>query len=143
MAEPSVAYIHAVHLTSSATEAASAANKMDGVTEAPVNYSADTVDTGYLGQDNGWKRSVTTSKSFQIPLSGHLMKADPTHTLLRTAFMQGTKVYLLIIEDSTAAAGSQGWRFPVSVTSYEEGRSATDLITFSATLSGQGAPIPV
>ncbi|WP_426750176.1 phage tail tube protein [Myxococcus sp. Y35] len=143
MADPVIAFIHAIHLAEEATEAPSPTNKMDGITDAPVNFTADSVDIGYLGQDGGWKRSMTTSKSFQIPISGHLMRNDPTHVLLRDAFLQNETVYLLIVEDADAAPGSQGHRYPVKVSSYEEGRTSTDVVTVSATLTGQGAPSPL
>ncbi|NOK06687.1 MULTISPECIES: phage tail tube protein [Myxococcus] len=140
MADPVIAYIHAIHLAATASEAPSASNKMDGISDAPVNMTADTVESSYLGQDNGWKRSMTTAKSFQIPISGHLMRNDPTHILLRNAFINHETVWLLIVEDESAAPGSQGHRYPVKVTSYEEGRTSTDVVTVSATLTGQGAP---
>ncbi|NVJ13127.1 phage tail tube protein [Myxococcus sp. AM010] len=140
MPDPIISFIHAIHLAATAVEVPSETNKMDGVTDAPVNYTADSVDIAYLGQDGGWKRSMTTSKSFQIPISGHHMPEDPTHVLLRDAFLNNETVWLLIVKDADAAPGSQGDRFPVKVTSYEEGRTSTDVVTFSATLSGQGAP---
>lgn len=138
----SVAYIHALHLVSAEATAAGPTNKLDGITEAPVQMAEDSVDTNYLGSD-GWKRNAQTLKSFTIPLSGHLFKGSAPHALLKSSFLTGATVYLLVIEDAAATAGSQGWRFPVRVTSYEEGKSSGDLITLSCSLAGQGAPVAI
>ncbi|WP_141620509.1 phage tail tube protein [Myxococcus sp. AB036A] len=140
MPEPSAAYVDALHLAATADAVPSEANKLDGINEATVSFSADQVDTNYFGSD-GFKRRKKTLKDFTIPLSGHLHKGSAPHVLLRTSFMTDTVVYLLVIEDETATEGSRGWRYPVTVDSYEEGKSVADLITLSVTLNGAGAPV--
>lgn len=140
MPGPSAAYVDALHLAATADAVPSEANKLEGINEATVSFSADQVDTNYFGGD-GFKSRKKTLKDFTIPLSGHLHKGSAPHVLLRNSFMTDTVVYLLVIEDETATEGSRGWRYPVTVDSYEEGKSVADLITLSVTLNGAGAPV--
>ncbi|QSQ19325.1 hypothetical protein JY651_28765 [Pyxidicoccus parkwayensis] len=138
----SVAYVQSLHLVATESATAAPTNKLDGISEAPVQFAEDSVDTNYLGSD-GWKRNAQTLKSFTIPLSGHVMKGSAPHALLKSSFMTGATVYLLVVEDAAAPTGSQGWRFPVRATSFDEGKSAGDLVTLSCSLSGQGAPVAI
>ncbi|NTX59564.1 hypothetical protein HUA74_02705 [Myxococcus sp. CA051A] len=140
MPEATVAYVQAIHLLATAATAPAEANRLDGISEAPVNMSADTVDGNYLGGD-GWKRTAVTLKGFEIPLSGHLMVGSATHALLKTLFDTSATGYLAIVKDAEADPGAVGVRYPVKVSSYEEGRSASDVLTISATLVGQGKPV--
>ncbi|MCP3060974.1 phage tail protein [Myxococcus sp. K38C18041901] len=141
MAHPREAFFDKLYIGATET-APTEVDALDGVTEAPVNRAKDTVDANYFGGD-GYKRSKGTLKSFTIPLSGHVFQGSAPQKVLRDAFESDAMVFFTIIEDETAPVGSQGYRYPVTVTSYEEGRSSTDVVTFSATLTGQGAPVAV
>ncbi|QSQ17236.1 phage tail tube protein [Myxococcus landrumensis] len=140
MAEPTPAYVQSIHLVSAAATAPAEANRLDGISEAPVNMTSDTVDGNYLGSD-GWKRTHTTLKGFEIPLSGHHLPTTVSHQLLKTMYLTHAVGYLLIVKDISGAPGAVGTRYPVKATSFEEGRSATDVLTFSTTLTSQGAPV--
>ncbi|GEL75554.1 phage tail tube protein [Myxococcus virescens] len=142
MPGPSAAYVDALHLTATAAEVPSEANRLEGMSEATVSFSADQVDSNYFGSD-GYKRRKKTLKDFTIPLSGHLFKGSAPHVLLRSSFTTDTIIYLLVIEDENATEGSRGWRYPVTVDTYEEGKSVTDLVTLSVTLNCAGAPVAI
>ncbi|MCY1042130.1 phage tail tube protein [Corallococcus sp. bb12-1] len=141
MPEPREAFFDKLYIRATDT-APVEADALEGVLEAPVNRAKDTVDANYFGSD-GWKRSKGTWKSFSIPLSGHVFMSSSPQQVLRDAFESDATVFFTVVEDETAPVGTQGFRYPVKVTSYEEGRSASDVVTFSATLAGQGAPVAV
>lgn len=141
MPEPREAFFDKLYLRATDT-APEEEDALDGVTEAPVNRAKDTIDANYFGGD-GYKRSKGTLKSFTIPLAGHVFRGSAPQKVLQDAFESDATVFFTVIEDEEAPPGSQGHRYPVKVSSYEEGRSATDVVTFSATLTGQGAPVAV
>ncbi|NOJ83440.1 phage tail tube protein [Myxococcus xanthus] len=138
----SAAYVDALHLVADTTTEPGPTNLLDGMSEATVAFSADTVDTNYFGSD-GFKRRKKTLKDFSSSISGHLFKGSPPHVLLKSAFMADSVIYLIVIEDADGAPGSRGWRYPVTVDTYEEGKSVADLVTLSATLNGAGAPVAI
>ncbi|QDF05007.1 phage tail tube protein [Myxococcus xanthus] len=140
MPEPSAAYVEALHLAATAAAVPTPENKLEGISEATVSFSADQVDTNYFGSD-GFKRRKKTLKDFTSSISGHLHRGSEPHVLLKTAFMTDAVVYLLVVEDADGDEGERGWRYPVTVDTYEEGKSVADLVTLSATLNGAGAPV--
>ncbi|RJS19559.1 hypothetical protein DRW03_21240 [Corallococcus sp. H22C18031201] len=142
MAEPTTMYGHKAYFTATVSTTLAAADLLDGIQEATVPMSADTVDMNYLGGD-GFKSSVVTMRSYSINLTGHRIKTCVAQTLLRTHFLSGAVGYLTIIEEPGSPPGSQGLRFPVRVTSFEEGGVSTDVAKLSCTLVGQGAPVAV
>ncbi|NVJ20638.1 hypothetical protein HUW62_05295 [Myxococcus sp. AM011] len=141
MAQPREAFFDKLFIRVTET-APTEVDELDGITEAPVNRAKDTVDTNYFGGD-GYKRSKGTLKSFTIPLSGHVLQGSAPQKVLLDAFESDATVFFTIIEDEGAPVGSQGYLYPVKVTAYDEGRSSTDVVTFSATLTCQGAPVAV
>src|SRR5215217_6521009 len=140
MADPTLAYVHALHLLPTEATTIADTNKLDGISDAPLSMTADTVDGNYLG-GGGWKRTITTLKTFEVSISGHLMKESPSHVLLKSLFLSGATGFFAVVEDPDGDPGEVGTWYPVKVSSYEEGRAAGDVITVSATLAGQGAPV--
>ncbi|TQF13750.1 hypothetical protein FJV41_22145 [Myxococcus llanfairpwllgwyngyllgogerychwyrndrobwllllantysiliogogogochensis] len=140
MAETTAAYIDSLHLTATAATAPAEANRLDGFSEAPVSMTSDTVEGNYLG-GGGWKRSIPTLKGFEISLSGHYFPADVSHQLLKSLFLSGATGYFSIVKDIAGAPGAVGVRYPIKVSSWEEGRTAADVLTIATTLVGQGAPV--
>ncbi|MFY1829136.1 phage tail tube protein [Myxococcus fulvus] len=140
MADPTPAFVDSLHLVSTIATTPAEANKLDGISDAPVSMTSDTVDGNYLG-GGGWKRTIPTLKGFEISLSGHHMPELASHQLLESLFLSGGTGYFLIVKDPDGTAGNVGTRYPVRVSSFEKGRAAGDVLTMTATLVGQGAPV--
>lgn len=109
------------------------------VSECTLSETVDMVEGNYLGGD-GFKRSIPTLRGATLALSGHF-GSDAPQVALRTAFAAKSLVYITLVEDLDAESPANiGTQYPCYVESYEEGRSATDAITFSANLVVSGAP---
>ena len=132
-------YMDAVAIT--ATDlAAVPADELELVSEFSISRTADTIDGNYLGGD-GFKRAIVSMIGLEISLSGHFAVGATNQLVLRNAFKNRTLVYVHAIKDENATVGAEkGEKFACWVTSLEEGRSATDAVTFSASLKVEGAP---
>lgn len=124
------------------TAAPTSADAVAGVDSCSVKESSSTVTQQYLG-DGGWDQTVVTRHSFDISLSGHTFDGDAPQGVLRTAKANGTRFYVTIVTDPGGSSGAIGKAYPVKVTDYSEDRKGTDLVAFSSTLKGDGAPVAI
>lgn len=136
------AHIESVSVTATDT-AATAADKIDGLSDASLSRSSDLVETNYLGA-GGFKKRVKTMKDHSGSLSGHFLAGDLPQKVLRDAYETGATVYVTFVYDSSVTAGQpMGERIPMIVESYDEKHTSGGLIEFSCSLQGNGAPTVV
>jgi hypothetical protein len=106
------------------------ADKIAGVKDLTVEKSTAMADTTYIGDQNASSVPGATTTSFSM--SGHVNGGDAPQDALRTGLTSKAIVYLTVINDAEATAGSQGFRYPVYVESYNEKFAQGDVIAFDA-----------
>lgn len=141
MATPVAAHLDSVSVRSD-SNAAQAADRVDGLTDASLSETGDFVETNYLG-GSGYKSRVQTLKDTSADLSGHFMEGDAPQSVLRQARDDGSTVYVTFIFDPGAASGSKGKRIPMVVSSYDEKLTPGGVVEFTCKLLGNGAPVAV
>lgn len=141
MSTPVAAHLDSVSVRSDAN-AAQAADRVDGLTDASLSETGDFVETNYLG-GSGYKSRVQTLKDTSADLSGHFMEGDAPQAVLRDARDDGSTVYVTFIFDPGAASGSKGKRIPMVVNSYDEKLTPGGVVEFTCKLLGNGAPVAV
>lgn len=135
------AHIQTIYAKSTNVTAVSG-DKVDGLDSASFSESIDMVDANFIG-GSGYKSRVPTLKDTSLDISGHYKSADAPQTLIRTSHGTGATVYMTVIFDGAASAGSQGKRVPMLVESYEEQLTTGDVVQWSAKLVGNGSPTNV
>lgn len=71
-------------------------------------------------------------KDSSCSISGKYDAADTGQGQLETAFDDGDKIWLQFLADSTASAGSQGFKAQFVITSFEISTSSDGIVEFSA-----------
>lgn len=96
-------------------------------------FTADDLDTTSFG-DGQWKTRIQGLKEMMPKLEGQWEIAT-AQTAARAAFTSGATVYLKVLYD-----GTNGFKIPCIVESYEVGSAVDGLVTFSLSLASNGAP---
>lgn len=137
MAGPVAGYLNNVRVRSDATAATSSDN-IDGIKDFSLSLPVDLLETTNFKPGNGVKTRIGGLQDSSADVNGDYLAGDTVQTILRTAWTNRTAVYLTVILDGTASAGSQGFRIPMLVSEYSSKSSPSGLCEFSAKLMGNG-----
>lgn len=119
-----------------------AGDEIDGINSATFSPSRDMLDRTDF-KDGDARRKLAGLKDGSISLSGDAEMEDPVQDLIRSAFDNGTTVQVYIHFAPGAASGSKGYTAQCLVENYEIGSSYDDKVSFSASLTFDGAPTAV
>jgi hypothetical protein len=86
---------------------------------------------------------VSGLQDTSVDTSGHFNAGDAPQGVIRAAKASGATVYVTLLSDPSAAAGSQGWRVPMLVGEFTAKATVSSLVEFTAKFSGNGAPTAV
>jgi predicted secreted protein len=119
-------------------------NEMDGIKSVKFGPSRTMLETTDFKDASGAKTRMAGLKDGVIELSGDLEEADADgQNVVRTAWENGTDCHVEIDFIPGAAAGSKGYKVKGIVESYEIAGEVDDIVTFSATIQFNGAPVAV
>ncbi|MFY0577984.1 phage tail tube protein [Cystobacter fuscus] len=141
MSDPKAAVFDNVYVDSTAPTMV-ADEKIDGISDLSISRSKDMVDRNYLN-GGGYKNRKGTLKDWSMDMSGHFMDGDEPQTALRASFETDVDVYVTVITDAEAAAGSQGFQYKGVVDSYDEKRTAAGVVEFSCKILCRAAPLAI
>lgn len=125
------------------TTAPTSTDKIDGILDASVQRTADTGETTDTKDGAGYKTRIQMLKDTSISMNGQYESGDAVQGILRSAYDDGSTVYVTHHTDPDAASGSKGFRYPMLVNQYEASTPVNNIGTFSAQLQGNGAPVAV
>lgn len=140
--EHRVAHLDSIHVTATAAEALTAANKIEGLKTFSFTTTTEQTELKHLNSD-GWSRHKAVWKSGSGSFAGEVLKGSATQAALEAAEASGAPFFVHVIEDSTATAGSQGKRYEFVIESSEQPREAGVLRTFSYSVKLNGPPVPI
>lgn len=133
------------------TTASTAPSASTGMTEvlsldnAGINISTDTVDVLDYGSTLGFKASVVTGQSYEVPMSMNLNLNDAGYLILREAAQEaaaGTTVEWYRESPEMSATGSAEKASGVAwVTNFQEQIQAGNVAKVTFTLRGYGEPV--
>jgi hypothetical protein len=112
-----------------------AGDEIAGVTDASSNVSVNQVEISSY-KDDAYKRRLPTLIDCSISISGNEDMSDSPQGLLRSNLLSGGTLYITILDD-----GTNGYSYPVTVSSYERAGGVADANTFSCTCELNGTPI--
>ena len=111
---------------------------IDGIKEVSFPLKRASLDTSDLKDDSGWKTSIVGMAEGDVTLSGDWLPADTQQAALRTAFINGTSVFLQVLPD-----GTNGYKGEFYVTGFDIQPSMDGLASISVTARLSGAPTAV
>lgn len=100
--------------------------------EANTKNSADTIDATHK-TSGGWASQLAGTRKWSISFSALQIMDDEGQDILDYAFREGIKIQVKLVRPDKK--NRTGWCY---VTEYDEGNSATDAATITATLTGDG-----
>lgn len=112
-----------------------AGDEIQGAKDFSFSSSRDVLDTTDFA-DGDTRTKTVGLKDGSGSISGDWEPADAIQTILRSAFANGTTVYVTSLPD-----GTNGWTYPVLVESIEEGGGVADLVSASFSITQNGAAI--
>lgn len=109
-------------------------DELDGAKDCSIDRSRDELETTDF-KDGDTKTKIMGLKDTSGSISGDWEPSDTKQTILRTAFDNGTLVYVTVLHD-----GTNGYTYPMYVTNISEGGGVGDLVSAEFQLSQSGAP---
>lgn len=110
------------------------ANTIQDLNEGSVTVNGETIEISVFA-GGGWVQKIQGLKSADISISGYFSTTDTNGQLkLRTDFLAGVPTTMSALLDGTV-----GWTGSFLVTSLEYSASASDMVSFSASLESTGA----
>lgn len=134
---------HTFQVYAKSTAGAAAGDELDGINDVSISSSKTMLETTDFKDTTGARTRMAGLEDASISLSGDYESADAPQLLLRSSFDSGATVYVTILVDPSASAGSQGYRFPCIVESYESKGSVDGKAEFSVSLVMNGAKVAV
>ena len=101
-----------------------------------INRSADTIEVSSKDTQGGWKSSIAGMKEWSIDLDGVYVASDESHRVLSAAFENSDPVCLKVVNNKL---GTDLFGGLASITDYPLEAPFDDAMTYSLTLSGNGA----
>ena len=118
-----------------ATEDAPKWTAIGGQTKGNLEMSADSID-GSNKDSGGWGEEYAGTKSTELSLEGYATKADGAYEALKDAFVKGEAVDICRFF-SDAGTADRNW---YHITKLSDETPHDDMVSFSMTLGGIGAP---
>lgn len=125
------------------TTAPGATDQPVGINSVSFSPSVDLLDVTDFKDSTGAKLKLAALKDGSASLSGDLDLSDAAQIVLRTAYDNGTLVYMTFQFNPSGAASQKGFRVPCYVESYELGASVADRATFSVSLQFSGLMVAI
>ena len=101
-----------------------------------INRSADTIEVSSKDTEGGWKSSIAGMKEWSIETGGLYVASDESHQELTEAFNNGDPVCVVV---KNAKANQNMFGGIAYITDYPLEAPYDDALTYSITLSGNGA----
>lgn len=118
-----------------ATEASPVWSPIGGQTKGDMDMSADTID-GSNKDSGGWGETYAGTKSTEIKIEGYVTKDDKAFAAFKQAFVDGKPVDICRYF-SDAGEADRIW---ANITKFGDETPHDDMVSFSATVGGIGAP---
>lgn len=118
-----------------ATEAAPKWTAIGGQTKGNLDMSADSID-GSNKDSGGWGETYAGTKTTELSVEGYVTKADGAYSALKDAFVNGEAVDICRYF-SDAGTADRNWYY---ITKLGDETPHDDMVSFSMTLGGVGAP---
>lgn len=127
-----------------ATPADAAYAEVDGIKSLKFGPSRTMLETTDFKDTSGAKTRMAGLKDGTIELSGDLEEADVNgQNVIRGCWDSGAACWLQMKFAPTAAAGSQGYKVNGIVASYDMNADVDGLVTWSASVQFNGAPVAI
>ena len=111
---------------------------ISGQRSLTINRSADTIEVSSKDTAGGWKAFLAGMKEWSIDLDGVYAVDDASHRKLSEAFTNGDLVCVRVVNNNTDEDMFGGL---AAITSYPVEAPYDDAVTYSISLSGNGALI--
>lgn len=118
-----------------ATEAAPKWAAIGGQTKGNLDMSADSID-GSNKDSGGWGETYTGTKTTELSVEGYITKDDDAYNALKEAFVNGEAVDICRYF-ADAGTAERNW---YNITKLSDETPHDDMVSFSMTLGGIGAP---
>ena len=119
----------------SATEATPKWTAIGGQTKGNLEMSADSID-GSNKDSGGWGEEYAGTKSTELSVEGYVTKDDEAYNALKDAFINGAAVDICRFFTDSGTA-DRNW---YHITKLSDETPHDDMVSFSLTLGGVGAP---
>lgn len=100
--------------------------------DVTLNLEQGTAEVAKRGMS--WKQYLAALKDASIEFELAYDGSDANFTALKTAFMDGTKVEMAVMDGDIAATGSQGLHAEMIVTNFSRNEPLEEILTVSVTL---------
>ena len=118
-----------------ATEAAPKWTPIGGQTKGNLDMSADSID-GSNKDSGGWGETYAGTKTTELSVEGYITKGDDAYDALKDAFTRGEAVDVCRYFSDSGTA-DRNW---YNITKLSDETPHDDMVSFSMTLGGVGAP---
>lgn len=118
-----------------ATEAAPKWSAIGGQTKGNLEMSADSID-GSNKDSGGWGETYAGTKTTELSMEGYVTKGDEAYDALKDAFVKGEAVDICRFF-TDAGEADRNW---YNITKLGDETPHDDMVSFSITLGGVGAP---
>ncbi|PTL79090.1 hypothetical protein [Vitiosangium sp. GDMCC 1.1324] len=131
-----------IHITATADEALSDANKLEAGTKFGVTDTDEFEEEKFLNSP-GYSENVPVWSSLSGSIEGKRKTGSATQEVMANAKKTRTPFFIHVISNPTAAAGSKGLRYEVYAESDEKNFEAGTAQSFNYPLKFNGAPVPI
>lgn len=132
---------HPVVVYAKATNAAVvAADEVDGLNSVGYSPKMNMLDVTDFKDTSGFTLKLAGLGDGAVSLAGDLEPADAPQALLRSSFLTGASVWMTLHFNPTGGAGTRGFAVECKVESFEIKAEVAGKVTFSASLTFNGAP---
>lgn len=127
-----------------ATPADASYAEMDGIKSVKFGPSRTMLETTDFKDTSGAKTRLAGLKDGTIELSGDLEEGDTSgQNVVRGCFDSGADCWTQILFAPSASAGSQGYKVKGIVASYDLNADVDGLVSWTASIQFNGAPVAV
>lgn len=120
----------------SADSSVSGSDELAGIASFETEHGVNLLETTAFKDATGNRTRIAGLKDFSASMSGDYEQADSPQALLRS---EGSTVYITIIYDPNASAGSQGFRYPCLVENWKISGEVDGKTQINVSLKANGA----
>ena len=117
-------------------------NEVDGIKSFKSSITREMLETTDFKDTSGARTRLAGLRDGSIELGGMLEEADTNgQNVLRTAFDNGTDLYVRVSFNPSATSGQKGYKVKCLVESHEYSSEVDGLNEWSSSLQFNGAPV--
>lgn len=136
---PLAAHAVQIHLlTTSATPDAGGADLVDGINKFDLGLTRELLETTDFKDTTGVKTRLAALKDSEFSCDGDIEPADVVQTRLRTAFDNGTSIFVNLYTNPGGGAGVKGFQVECLVENEKHSGDVASKVTGSWALKGTG-----